>query len=56
MGKKETLGDLKILDWNGISSHKEEERILGKFYLSKERNIGYLFTRKVGIMLTLAIH
>ena len=52
---KKTLGDLKILDWNGISSHKEEERILGKFYLSKKRNIGYLFTGKVGVMLTYAI-
>ena len=39
MGKKETLGDLKILDWNGISSHKEEERIFGKFYISKKKNI-----------------
>ena len=53
---EKTLGDLKILDWNGFSSHKEEERILGKFYLSKKRNIGYLFTGKVGIMLTFAIH
>ena len=27
-GKKETLKVLKIQDWNGISSHKEEGRTL----------------------------
>ena len=40
---KRNIGDFKILDWNGISSHKEEEKILGKCYLPKKRNIGYFF-------------
>ena len=52
---EKTLAALKILNWNGISSHKEEERILGKFHLSIKRNIGYLFMGKVGVMLTFAI-
>ena len=52
---KLTLGDLKILDWNEVSSHKEEKRILRKFYLSKKKNVGYWFTGKVGIMITFTI-
>ena len=52
---KLTLGDLKILDWNEVSSHKEEMRILRKFYLSKKKNVGYWFTGKVGIMITFTI-
>ena len=47
--------DLKTLDWNGVSSHKEEKKILGKFYLSKKRNIECLFIGKVWVMLTFAI-
>ena len=53
--KKETLAALKILSWNGMSSHKEEERILGKLYLLKKRNTGYLLTGSVGVMLTFVI-
>ena len=53
--KKEPLAALKILGWNGMSSHKEEERILGKLYLLKKRNTGYLLTGSVGVMLTFGI-
>ena len=42
------------LEWNQFSQRRGED--LGKFYLSKKRNIGYLFTEKMGIMLTFAIH
>ena len=55
MGKKEILAALKILGWNGMSSHKEEERILGKLYLLKKRNTGYLLIGSVGVMLTFVI-
>ena len=57
MGEKKHLGIWRY--WIGMESvrtHKEVERILGKFYLSKKRNIGYLVTGKVWIMSTLGIH
>ena len=55
MGKKETLAALKIMGWNGMSSRKKEERIVGKLYLLKKRNTGYLLTGSVLVMLTFVI-